>query len=227
VKLAREGRVLLLSFGEGENRLDQSFLDEFGALLDEAEAASSPAALVCLGGARHWSNGYDLDWLGSLEREARRAFIRAHQALLARLLLFPLPSVAALSGHAIGGGALLALAHDYRVMRRDKGFFVLPEIDAGIPFRQAMVGLLRAKLPPGTLRDAVLTGRRYDAVQARADGIVDETLLEEELLPAALARAAELAEKDRATFAAMKLRLYGDVAEALTSGSGSAPSPPG
>ena len=227
MKLSRHGPVRLISLGDGENRLDQPFLDELGALLDEAESASSPAALVCVGGARHWSNGYDLDWLGRLDREQRRAFIRAHQALLARLLLLPLPGVAALSGHAIGGGALLALAHDYRVMRRDRGFFVLPEIDAGIPFRPAMVALLRAKLTPGTLRDAVLTGRRYNAVEARAEGIVDETALEADVLPAALARAAKLAEKDRATFAAMKLRLYGEVAEALTSESGSAPSRPG
>jgi enoyl-CoA hydratase/carnithine racemase len=213
--LSRDGSVFVLSLGEGENRFAREFLDGIVAALDEIEAYDGPAALVTVGSNRFYCNGYDLEWLATVDVEARRSFIADQQALLARLLLFPVATVAAISGHAYGAGALLALAHDWRVMREDRGYLCLPEIDAGIPLRRGMVALLQARLEAAAVRDAVLTGRRFAAARALADGWVDELAPGEALLDTACERAETLAGKSRPAMAALKQGLYGEVAALL------------
>jgi enoyl-CoA hydratase/carnithine racemase len=215
VRLDRHGPVFLLELGDGENRLDAESLAGLGAALDEVERAPGDCALVTCARGAFYSNGYDLVRLRTLSQEAQRDFVAHHERVLARLLLFPVPTLAALPGHAIGGGALLALAHDWRFMREDRGFFCLPEIDARIPFRPGMLALLRAKLAPALLRDLVLSGAKLGGREAAAAGAVDAALPEPELLPRALERADELARKDRKTFAKMKERMYGEIASAL------------
>jgi enoyl-CoA hydratase/carnithine racemase len=215
VRLERHGVVFLLDLGDGENRLDAEQLGGFSAALDEVEHSEGDCALVTRAHGGFFSNGYDLTRLRSLSREAQRDFVAHHERLLGRLLVFPAPTLAVLQGHAVGGGALLALAHDWRLMRADRGFFCLPEIDAGIPFRPGMLALLRARLAPQVLRDLALTGAELGGREALDAGVVDAALPEAELLPRALERADELARKDRRTFARMKQRLYGDVAREL------------
>lgn len=179
------------------------------------EGTPGPGALVTLGGERFYSNGYDLEWLRGQSREDQRAFVAQHQRLLARLVRLELPCVAAITGHAIGGGALLAMAHDLRVMREERGTFWLPEIDAGIPFRSGMVALLEAKLAPAVLRDVVLAGVRLCSSEACDARVVDALAPGDALVAQAVRRAAALAEKDRATYGRMKQRLWSGVANAL------------
>lgn len=217
MQLERRESTFVLQLGDGENLLDAALLADLSAALDEVEAASGNTGLVTCGTGRFYSNGYDLDWLGSLSVDAQRAFVAEHQALLARLLLFPRPTAAAINGHAIGGGALLALAHDFRTMCADRGFFCLPEIDAGIPFRPGMIALLERRLAGHVIRDLVLGGAKVAAAKAHALGVVDETASEDALVERAVARLAPLAAKDRRSLRRMKERLYGATARALTS----------
>ena len=220
MRLERHGAVFLLDLGDGENRLDAESLAWLDASLDEIEKTPGECALVTTANGAWYSNGYDLARLRTLSREAQRDFVAQHEKLLARLVVFPMPTLAAIQGHAVGGGALLALAHDWRCMREDRGFFCLPEIDARIPFRPGMVALLRARLAPAVLRDLALTGPKLGGRDAHAAGIVDATYTESDLLPRTLERADALARKDRDTVAKMKQRLYGDVAAALRAPSG-------
>jgi enoyl-CoA hydratase/carnithine racemase len=217
MRLERRQTVFVLGLGDDQNRLDARFLSDLDAALDEVVAAPEPAALVTTGGERFYCNGYDLDWLRSLPIAEQRDFVAAHQRLLARFLRLPVPSVAAIGGHAIGGGALLALAHDLRLMREDRGYFCLPEIDAGIPFRPGMMALLASRLAPDVCRDLVLSGERVGGVAAREARIVDESTTAGRLLPRAIERAEALARKDRCTYGRMKERLWGAVAAALDS----------
>jgi enoyl-CoA hydratase/carnithine racemase len=215
MRLERHGQVFLLDLGDGENRLDAESLAGIAAALDEVERTEGDCALVTTARGAFYSNGYDLTRLRSFSQQAQRDFVAHHERLLARLVVFPVPTLAVLPGHAIGGGALLALAQDWRFMREDRGYFCLPEIDARIPFRPGMLALLRAKLPPALLRDLVLTGAKLGGREAAAAGVVDVALPEPGLLPRALERADELARKDRRTTAKMKERMYGEVASAL------------
>lgn len=215
--------VFMLTLGDGQNRIDADFLAAWNDGLDGVEAASEAKALLTTGAGRFYSNGYDLDWMASRPKTERRDFIAQHEALLARLLLFPIPTAAVLNGHVVGGAALLALAHDVRVMREDRGFFCLPEIDAGIAFREGMAALLRCKLSPAGLRDSALAGARIAAARALELALIDEYASAEQLIERAKLRLAPLVGKPRKSFAAMKRSLYGDVVRLLEEATPRAP----
>lgn len=221
VACSRRGDVLVAQLGrdsDDENRLDRELLDGLDAALD-AVAETRAAALVTVGSARFYSNGYDLDWLATLERAERRDFIRDTQRLLARLLVLGVPTVAALSGHAFGAGALLALAHDQRIACAEHGFFCLPEIDAKIPLRHGMTALVQARLSPRAARDAVLTGHRYPADEAVAAGIADAAVGRDGLLGAACALAEREVGPPPEALSARKRDRYGDVERLLAGAS--------
>ena len=218
IRLSREKEVFILQLGSGENRLDRSFIDDVNKALDEVEASIGPAALVTSAEGKFFSNGFDLEWMGSQERKDQRVFIGDTQALWARLVCFPMPTVAAINGHAFGAGAVHAFAHDFRLMHTERGYFCLPEVDLRLRFRPGMLALIQSKLTPSACRDAVLTGARFGAAQARDLGIVDEAVSAEELLPRAIARVCALSGKDRETYRAIKRGLYGPVFELLTAG---------
>ena len=83
------------------------------------------------------------------------------------MLALPLITVAALQGHTFAAGAMLSLAHDFRVMRADRGFWCLPEADIGIPFTPGMSALIQARLAPQTAHEAMVTARRYGGDRRR------------------------------------------------------------
>ncbi|MET0384768.1 MAG: enoyl-CoA hydratase-related protein, partial [Polyangiales bacterium] len=97
------------------------------------------------------------------------------------------------------------------VMRTDRGFFCLPEVDIKIPFTKTMQSLIIARLPVRTAHEACVTGRRYGGDLAVSKGIVDQAEEEADVLPKAIALAKSLAGKDRTTLAAIKRGAYGHV----------------
>ena len=126
------------------NLFDDRFLADLNAALDAVVADDTSMSLVLTGAGKYFSNGFDLEFLGRLQGPELMAFIRDAQLLVSRVLTFPVPTVAVVNGHAFGIAAMLAVAHDVRVMRSDRGWFCLPEIDLGLPFQPFMTALLRA-----------------------------------------------------------------------------------
>lgn len=210
IDLSRDGAVFVLRMTAGENRFNQAFLDAINAALDEVEGSTGPAALVTTGEGKFYSNGLDLDWLATGAADLV-GFIPGVENLLARVMGLPMVTVAALNGHVFAGGALLALTHDFRIMRADRGFFCLPEIDIKIPFTPGMDALITRRLPAQTAHEAIVTGRRYGGVEAAERGIVDTAVAEDRVLPEAVERAAAVAGKDRETMRTIKDGLHGDV----------------
>jgi enoyl-CoA hydratase/carnithine racemase len=213
--LSRDGDVFVLDVGTGdaggpENRFHPDWMAEITTLLDEVDAAPSPRALVTTATGKFFSNGLDLDWLGQNTDRVEEYVVQVHE-LLARTLELAVPTVAALQGHTYAGGAMFALAHDWRVMRADRGFLCLPEADINIPFTPGMNALLLAKMTPAAATDTMVGARRLGGEDALAAGIVDAVASEDELLGAAVARAGAQAAKLGPTLATIKARMYGPV----------------
>ena len=205
--LDRDGNVFVLNLGDDENRYNPDSVGALNAHLDEVEAAPSPRALVVVGTGKIWSNGLDLEWMGG-NVESVPAFINEVHELLARALEFPVPTVAALNGHTFAAGAMLAVAFDERIMRDDRGYYCLPEVDIRIPFTPGMDALIKARLKPQVAHEAMTTGKRYTAAEAVEAEIVQAAVAEDQVLPAAIERANALAEKDGPTLGIIKGRLY-------------------
>jgi enoyl-CoA hydratase/carnithine racemase len=212
--LEREGDVFILNLGDDENRFNPDFIASFNTCLDEVESADGQKALVATAGGKIWSNGLDLDWFAA-NVDKVNPFLKDVHDLFARMLSFGVPSIAALQGHTFAAGAMLALAFDERVMRADRGYFCMPEVDIRIPFTPGMSALIQARLNPQTAHEAMTTGRRYGGEAAAAEAIVNHAVNEEEVVPTAITRAAELAHKDPVTLAIIKQRMYAPVLATL------------
>ena len=210
--LKRDDDVWVLDLGDGENRFHPDWLAAVNTALDEVE--QNPAPLVTTASSKIYSNGLDLDWLGR-HGDQLQTYVGAVHNLLARTLEFPTPTVAAIPGHAFAAGAMLALAHDFRVMRADRGFFCLPEVDINIPFTPGMAALIQSKLIPSTAHEAMTTGRRYGGTDAAAAGLVDKAVPEEDVLKEALDRARALKGTTPQTLKAIKAQMYGGPLAAL------------
>lgn len=215
--LDRDDTVYVLDLGGDENRFAPAWIKEVNGLLDTVVQGSEPAALVTAGHGKFYSNGLDLEWLGRHAEQAKE-YIRAVQRLLARLLTLPVPTIAAVNGHAFGAGAMLALAHDFRVMRTDRGYFCLPEVDLNMGFSPGMAALVQSKLTPAAAIAAMTTGRRFDGPSAQGYAVVDGTAGEEALVAAAKELVRPLAGKDRDTLAAIKTTMYAPAVTALRTG---------
>ena len=209
IELEQRGDVWLLSMRNGENRFNLESIAALHAALDRVESTDGPIALVTTGEGKFYSNGLDLDWLLSAGPEAS-GFIDDVHRLLGRVLGFAGVTVAAVNGHAFAGGAMLACAHDFIVMRDDRGYWCLPEVDLGLPLSPAMYAVVAAHVPEPTMREALLSGRRYDSAAALTAGIVTEATSEALVVERSLARASELASKNRKVIRTHKRLMYGD-----------------
>lgn len=207
----RDG-IAVLTLGDDENRFSPDWLDTVGAQLDTVEADAR--GLVTVGTGKFYSNGLDLDWLMANGERADWYVGRVH-ALFARILTFPLPTVAAVNGHAFGAGAMFALAHDFRTMRADRGYYCFPEVDINIPFTPGMAALIQAKLSPQDAVVAMTTGHRYGGDDALAARLVDAIATDDEVVGAAIERITPIAGKDRGTLGAIKTTMFAPVVAAL------------
>lgn len=216
-KLERDDEVFILRLDpDDENRFHPDWLTAVEGLLDQVEAADGPRVLVTAGSGKFWTNGLDVDWMLG-HGDQIEAYVRRVSLLLARTLVLAPVTVAAVNGHAFGAGAMWALAHDTRVMRADRGYFCLPEVDLGMTFTPGMTGLVRSRLTPATAHEAMTTGKRYGGEQALAAGIVEAVADADRVTAAAVKLARPLAAKATPVRSQIKEGLYAEALAALRS----------
>lgn len=191
VRIERRNAVWVLHLCQGENLVHMGFLRALNDALDTLEHDTRPAALVITGEGKYYSTGFDRAALADPEHAAD--IVESAVQLLRRLLAWPMPSAAAINGHAFGIGAMIALCHDFRVMRVDRGFICFPELDLGFPLHPGMYALLKLRIDPITLHELLLLGTRVGGERALATRMVDEAVAESEVLPRAVARVEALA----------------------------------
>lgn len=138
------------------------------------------------------------------------SWFTAENQLLRTLLDFPFPTICLITGHTFGGACLLTLAHDYRIMNSQRGFWSMPPVNLGLHF-DGMGALLRAKLRPQVSRAVLLEAHKFTGKEAFEAGIVDEIALPEDMLDKAVALAEKVKGKSKmGVFAMLRLELYGE-----------------
>ena len=208
IELRREGEVFILTLDDGENRFNDDSIAAWNGALDEVEGTEGPKALVTTGAGKFYSNGLDLDWAMANKKDDFGSYIGDVLCVYERVLTFPCITVAAMNGHAFGAGGQVALAHDFRVMREDRGYFCMPEVDMRAPLHPGMTAILRARLSAQTVHEVIATGRRFGGGDALAAGIVEQAAPESEVLPRAIEIASGLAGKAHPILSRLKADLY-------------------
>ena len=170
----RDGIAVVRMARPPVNAIDLEFAAELDQALISLESDRGVRAIVLAGEPGCFSAGLDLKVLPGYDREQQRELLLTFGRALLRLYGFPRPVVAAVDGHAIAGGFILAIACDYRVGGQGAYELGLTEVRVGVPFPIAPLELVRAELGPETTRRLVLTARTAGPEEALAWGALDE-----------------------------------------------------
>jgi enoyl-CoA hydratase len=174
VRREDDGDVAVLRLEHGKvAALDLELLEGLGAALDEL-ARERPAAVVLTGTGSSFSAGVDLHRVLEGGRAYIEPFLRGLERAFRALFTFPRPIVAALNGHAIAGGLVLACACDRRLLARGNARLGVPELAVGVAFPALALEIVRGVLPARAMGDLLLRGHRVDGEAALALGLVDE-----------------------------------------------------
>jgi len=218
VHIQQKNDVYILTMKTPENCFNAAFVDDLLNALSLLEKTTGACALVITAEGKHFSTGLDLNWLMKKPASEFCDFLRLFQKLLLKLLAFPAPTIAAINGHCYAGGAIFSLACDWRIMRQDRGFWCMNEIDIHMGLTTGMNALVNAKIvSPETLRDVVLLGKKYGGIDAKNEKIVNLAVPEDKLLSTAIELGQSVAHKaeDRRVFSILKTEMYKNPLEKL------------
>ncbi|CAH1778818.1 unnamed protein product, partial [Owenia fusiformis] len=170
--------IAILTMNNGENRISNKFLKGFNDALDKVESNEDIQAIITTGTGRFYSNGLNLNWLGSLREqwgddEYKKFFENLHKLFL-RILSFPMPTIAAINGHCYAAGAMISLGHDYRVFNSQRGWFCINEVHMNLRVNSFMRIYLKTLIPKGRVyREMLGFGRRYTGPELLQDNMVE------------------------------------------------------
>jgi len=205
--------VLTLMHGKA-NALDIEFCEALAARFQELRG-SAAKAVVITGQGRMFSAGVDLKRLSEGGADYIRKFLPVLHRLYDTVFFHPRPVVAAINGHAIAGGAVLAACADRRIMARESGRIGVTELLVGVPFPALAFEIVRFAVPPRYLSEFTLSGATYTSDEAVKRGWVDEIAEPSELLADAMAVAQELALLSPPAFAQTKRQIRQAVSERM------------
>tara|TARA_B100002049_G_scaffold67526_1_gene48999 strand:- start:72 stop:734 length:663 start_codon:yes stop_codon:yes gene_type:complete len=214
--LEKNGDVFVVTLDNPStgNAINTASLSAHREILAELETVKENSAVVVTSSdPKSWCVGLDFDWIREQSEQEFGETFREVEEVFERWALLSLPTIACITGHCIAGGAFLASVMDFRLMRADRGWFAFTEIDVKIPPSPRLY--LMADLLPNkqAVRELLLTGRRVGGDEAQKLGLVDESHLQEKLLPRAMEFAQQLAQKDLETYRKIKHLLKRDLVE--------------
>eukprot|EP01064_Diplonema_japonicum_P004134 TRINITY_DN12711_c0_g1_i1.p1 TRINITY_DN12711_c0_g1~~TRINITY_DN12711_c0_g1_i1.p1 ORF type:complete len:246 (+),score=39.45 TRINITY_DN12711_c0_g1_i1:69-806(+) len=221
-KTVNEGIVTLTMNAEGrepwgtpreEHRLSPGMVSDLSAAIDEIERDDSVKAVILRGAGKFWSNGVDLGWMKGKPIKERETLQKRTEALLARILTLPVPTVAELNGHTAAAGAMLALTFDTRVMNKERGFFFVPAVNIGLVYTPGMTALMKAKTPQPMHNSMIVQASRYTADQLLVHGVVSHAVAPSSLPSLSRDVAVRMSSREpypalRQTMGAIKTNLY-------------------
>ena len=212
--------VGVITMNNGENRHNPEFIRAILTAFDEIERDPTISSVIITSSdPKNWSQGIDLLWMtGAMainDLPAIRDFMYGLNRIFSRILLYPMPVIAAINGHAFGDGTIMACACDFRFMKADRGFFCFPEIDINIPFLPGMLAIVRKAIPGYKLEELAFSGKRTGAVELEAHHVIMKACENEEALMREALAFAKSFNKQRPIFAEMKKRFNRTIIETM------------
>ncbi|HSP17763.1 MAG TPA: enoyl-CoA hydratase/isomerase family protein [Thermoanaerobaculia bacterium] len=201
----REG-ILTLRLAHGKaSAMDLELCESLRTEVQSVAGRDDVRAIILTGTGSIFSAGVDLPRLVAAGGDYIPRFLRALDDLIRALFGVPKPLIAAVNGHAIAGGAIMAFAADYRLM--SSGRIGVPELLVGVPFPPLPLALVRFAVPPQHVQSMVYLGKTIEAPVAREMGIIDEAVEPDQLMPRANAIATQLGAIPREAFAMVKRQI--------------------
>lgn len=216
VRYEKEGAVAIVTMDDGKaNALGHEMIAALHAALDRAEAEAR--AVVLAGRAGRFCAGFDLRVL-TAGRDVAMPLVRAGSGLFMRLYGLRLPVVAACTGHALAGGAILLLVSDARIGTEGAFKLGLNEVAIGIPLPVLVRQLAEDRIDPRRRIEATLLAEVYDPAGAQAVGYLDEVVSDTALVPRAVERAHALGRLPSKAFATSKASVRGPSIQRIEAG---------
>ncbi|HOG06881.1 MAG: enoyl-CoA hydratase/isomerase family protein [Syntrophales bacterium] len=216
VEWKKEETIAVITMTHGENRHNPVFVEAILKVFDEIEQDPSvTSAVITSDDPKNWSQGIDLTWIMSAYGEKRlqeiKDFMYGLNRMFKRILLIPMPVIAAINGHAFGDGAIMACCCDFRFMRADRGFFCFPEIDISIPFLPGMLAIVKKAFPYYKLEEAAFSGKRYGGAELEMHHVVVKACADSEALLADAISFGKTFNKKRPIYGEMKKRFHKEI----------------
>lgn len=191
-EIAGDCVLFTMTMCSGQNQFSPDSVRSFNEALDsilvetakiaKQDSSVQRAALITVGNGKFYSTGLMLND-PEVQRDLPKHLSKNYLPLMGRFLVFPLVTVAAINGHAYAGGMVLAMCNDFRVMRQDRGYLCMNEIELPSPVPAGMAAVLKAKTAdPATFRDCFLSAKRFSADESLKCGLVDKICSEEACL---------------------------------------------
>ncbi len=216
VEITNDGAVAILTLRRGKvNAINEAVANELKAAFDRLRKDDSVRALVLTGHGKFFSFGLDVPELYDYPKERFTDFLVTFTSAYFAIYGYPKPVIAAINGHAIAGGCMLAIACDRRLMAEGKGKISLNEITFGATVFAGSTEILRALVGQRRAEQVMMQGTMFDAHQAFEIGIVDRISDPDVLMTEALDEARELGARESAVYGSMKRLLRDPIMETI------------
>ena len=223
IEVQRSDGIATLTLRRGKvNALNGAVVDQLRGSLKALEGDPEVKSIVLTGAGKFFSFGFDIPEFLSFNKAQFAAYLTNFTDLYTYLFLYPKPVVAALNGHTIAGGCMLALACDYRIMVREKAKIALNEIGFGSSVFAGSTEMLRYWVGCANATAILFSGAMYPAEEAKMMGLVQEAATESELMDMARKAASDFASKPPPAFASIKSLLRRSIVDAMKSREGTA-----
>jgi len=220
IEWKKDGTVAIITMNTDENRHNPDFAKGLLNAFDEIEGDQEiQSVVVASSSEKNWSLGIDLMWItgamNNQELDSIREFMYDMNKVFKKMMMLPMPVIAALNGHTFGNGSILACSCDYRFMKADRGYFCFPEVDINIPFLPSMLATMKKSIPYYKLEELMFSGKRIGAAEMAEHHIIVKACDNADALMKETLEFARTYTKGRNIFGQHKIRLHKHIAEIM------------
>lgn len=220
VEWKKDGTVAIMIMNNGENRNNPAWAEAMLSVYNEIEADEEIKALVLTSSdPKNFCLGVDLAWVTEQMQagdfDAISRWLYGNGKVFRALMMAPFPTIAAITGHAFGNGAMLAGCCDFRFMRADRGYMCLPEIDTGIQMAPSMLEWMTTIIPDHLFKRMMLGGERISAKELEENHVIIKACENAEKTLEEAVAFAKTFQKSRNAMREMKIRAYKHITDKM------------